>query len=128
MIRSPSKLFGKNVDVGQHRSSRDRYSPLAGTTMSSTVLTPSSAGGGEHRNQLFLRDRGQNEIAAEVQHLDLIQHFERNVGRPEIAIGAERVDEAAILPLHIDDECWLVSAVGAGLEARHLDIRLAGYR
>ena len=88
-------------------------------------LDAAGTGRGENGNQLFLRDAGHHEIAAKVEYSDLIQKLQWNVGRPEVAIGAERVDEAPILALYVDDKGLARIDAGTRLDGGHIDVCIA---
>ncbi len=65
------------------------------------------------------------EIAAEVEYRAAGDPIERDVGRGEFGVGAERVDEAAILPGDVDDQRLAGVARRTDLQGRRIDLVLA---
>ena len=60
--------------------------------------------GAEQFCQFHLLERRHEQIAADVKNLGAAHFVPRNVGRRELGVSAERVDEAAIFSLDVDDE------------------------
>ena len=58
----------------------------------------------EDGDQLVPFDAWHQEVASQVQQLDLIEKRQSGMSAREVAIGAEGVDETPVLPLHVDDE------------------------
>jgi hypothetical protein len=76
---------------------------------------------GEHGNQLVLAQLVHEEVAAEVQHLAALDPFEGNVGGAEGGVGAEGVDEAAVLAGHVDNEGLAGVQSGRKAQRRHVE-------
>src|SRR5439155_22456740 len=72
-------------------------------------------------HELFLHDLRHEQVAAQIKYADLPQRIAGDIGGAELAVGAEGMNEPAILTRHVDDE--RLARVGArrGLHEGHID-------
>ena len=77
----------KDIDVRQQRFQPRQIIARPGVTTSSTVLAPARRAVANTGGQRFRLQFVHQKIAAEVQHLAMLDAIERNVGRAKPALA-----------------------------------------